>query len=145
MLLDGFDVVLAGALLDVMPEIGPTLDRLLAADARWVILHRQRIDARRSGVRLYVGIEVSTRIGRLSLARFSSLGLPGTRGRLSLRLRSHGTSGRSFLSEHEGSRFKTVLTTVWLVPTEMLPIIRGLPRATCVTVRRLCLLLADPK
>lgn len=53
--LGGFDVVLAGALLDVMPEIRPALDRLLAADARWVILHRQRIDACRSGVAVVRG------------------------------------------------------------------------------------------
>jgi SAM-dependent methyltransferase len=39
---DGFDVVLASALLDVSPDLG-LLDRLLACSAPVVVLHRQRI------------------------------------------------------------------------------------------------------
>jgi glycosyltransferase involved in cell wall biosynthesis/SAM-dependent methyltransferase len=44
--LDGFDVVFASALLDVLPNPLEALGKILAADARWVILHRQRIGSR---------------------------------------------------------------------------------------------------
>lgn len=40
---DGYDVVLASALLDVLPDPEGALDALLGSDARWVLLHRQRI------------------------------------------------------------------------------------------------------
>jgi SAM-dependent methyltransferase len=53
--LDGFDVVFASALLDVLPEPGPALDALLGADARLVMLHRQRISARRGHVEVVPG------------------------------------------------------------------------------------------
>lgn len=46
----GFDVVLASALIDVIADWERALDLLLAADARVVILHRQRIAERRSHV-----------------------------------------------------------------------------------------------
>jgi glycosyltransferase involved in cell wall biosynthesis/SAM-dependent methyltransferase len=45
--LDGFDVVFASALLDVLPNVEQALDTLLSADAPWVVLHRQRIGSRR--------------------------------------------------------------------------------------------------
>lgn len=48
--LDGFDIVLASALLDVLPDVEPALEALLGSDARWIVLHRQRVDARRSHV-----------------------------------------------------------------------------------------------
>ena len=44
--LDGFDVVFASALLDVLPDYEAVLESLVAADARWVLLHRQRIGRR---------------------------------------------------------------------------------------------------
>jgi SAM-dependent methyltransferase len=44
--LDGFDIVFASALLDVLPDYETVLDLLCAADARWVVLHRQRIGRR---------------------------------------------------------------------------------------------------
>ncbi len=44
--LDGFDVVFASALLDVLADYEPVLDALCAADAPWVVLHRQRIGRR---------------------------------------------------------------------------------------------------
>jgi SAM-dependent methyltransferase len=44
--LDGFDVVFASALLDVLADYETVLDALCAADAPWVILHRQRIGKR---------------------------------------------------------------------------------------------------
>jgi SAM-dependent methyltransferase len=44
--LDGFDVVFASALLDVLPNPVEALDALLASNAPWVILHRQRIGSR---------------------------------------------------------------------------------------------------
>jgi SAM-dependent methyltransferase len=44
--LDGFDVVFASALLDVLPDYEAVLESLCAADARWVVLHRQRIGSR---------------------------------------------------------------------------------------------------
>ena len=47
---DGFDVVLASALLDVLPEPERALDALLGSDARWVLLHRQRIGTARVAV-----------------------------------------------------------------------------------------------
>jgi Methyltransferase domain len=53
--LDGYDVVLASALLDVLPEVEPGLGALLGSDARWVALHRQRIDERRSRVEVAAG------------------------------------------------------------------------------------------
>jgi SAM-dependent methyltransferase len=51
----GFDVVLASALVDVIPDWERALDRLLAADARVVILHRQRISDHESHVDLVPG------------------------------------------------------------------------------------------
>ncbi len=66
--LDGFDVVMASALLDVLAEIAPGLDALLGADARWVILHRQRIDPRRSHVEVAGGYR-GQRTYRTFLAR----------------------------------------------------------------------------
>ena len=53
--LDGFDVVMASALLDVLAEVEPGLDALLASDARWLVLHRQRIDPRRTHVEVASG------------------------------------------------------------------------------------------
>jgi SAM-dependent methyltransferase len=50
---DGFDVVLASALLDVLPKPEDALDALLRSDGRWVILHRQRVG--RSGVAVVAG------------------------------------------------------------------------------------------
>lgn len=52
--IDGFDVVLASALLDVLPNVDEGLDRIVATDAPWLILHRQRI-ARRPSVRITGG------------------------------------------------------------------------------------------
>jgi hypothetical protein len=52
--LDGFDVVFASALLDVLADYEAGLEALCAADARWVILHRQRI-GRRSRVEVVPG------------------------------------------------------------------------------------------
>ena len=46
-----FDVVLAGALVDVLPEWRPALESLLGCDAPYVILHRQRVTGRRTTVR----------------------------------------------------------------------------------------------
>ena len=53
--LDGFDVILASALLDVLADVGNALDVLLRADARWVLLHRQRIHPRRTHVEVASG------------------------------------------------------------------------------------------
>jgi SAM-dependent methyltransferase len=53
--LDGFDVVFASALLDVLAEPGPALEALLAADARSVLVHRQRVGARRGHVEVVPG------------------------------------------------------------------------------------------
>ena len=53
--LDGYDIVLASALLDVLPEVEPALDALLGSDAAWVALHRQRLDERRSRVEVAHG------------------------------------------------------------------------------------------
>jgi SAM-dependent methyltransferase len=53
--LDGYDIVMAGALLDVLAEVEPGLAALLASDAPWVILHRQRIDPRRARVEVARG------------------------------------------------------------------------------------------
>jgi len=41
--LSGFDVVFASGLVDVLSKYDEALDALLAADAPWVLLHRQRI------------------------------------------------------------------------------------------------------
>jgi SAM-dependent methyltransferase len=48
--LDGFDIVLASALLDVLPEFELALEALLGSDAMWIVLHRQRVNERRSHV-----------------------------------------------------------------------------------------------
>ena len=53
--LDGYDIVMASALLDVLPEVDLGLDALLGSDATWVALHRQRLDARRSHVEVATG------------------------------------------------------------------------------------------
>jgi SAM-dependent methyltransferase len=39
----GYDIVLASALIDVIADWEPALDCLLVSDARYVLLHRQRI------------------------------------------------------------------------------------------------------
>jgi SAM-dependent methyltransferase len=52
--LDGFDVVFASALLDVLADYERVLEALCAADAPWVILHRQRV-GRRPGVEIVPG------------------------------------------------------------------------------------------
>jgi hypothetical protein len=53
--LDGYDIVMASALLDVLSEVEPGLDALLGSDAAWVALHRQRLAARRSRVEVASG------------------------------------------------------------------------------------------
>jgi len=53
--LSGFDVVFASALVDVLPDPRAALDRLLGAEAPWVILHRQRLSRRRGYVRVVPG------------------------------------------------------------------------------------------
>jgi hypothetical protein len=53
--LDGYDIVMAGALLDVLAEVEPGLAALLSSDAPWVVLHRQRIDPHRSHVEVARG------------------------------------------------------------------------------------------
>jgi SAM-dependent methyltransferase len=46
-----YDVLLAGALMDVLVEWRPALDAVLGSEARYVILHRQRLTRRRTRVR----------------------------------------------------------------------------------------------
>jgi SAM-dependent methyltransferase len=46
-----FDVLLAGALVDVLAEWRPALDAILGSGAPYVILHRQRLSPRRTSVR----------------------------------------------------------------------------------------------
>ena len=46
--LDGFDVVLASAVVDVRPDPCAALAVLLDADAPWIVLHRQRVDRTRT-------------------------------------------------------------------------------------------------
>jgi hypothetical protein len=53
--LDGYDIVLASALLDVLPDVEAGLDALLGSDARWIALHRQRLDRRRAHVEVAPG------------------------------------------------------------------------------------------
>jgi SAM-dependent methyltransferase len=48
---DRYDVLLAGALIDVLVEWRPVLDRLLGSRARYVILHRQRLTGGRTRTR----------------------------------------------------------------------------------------------
>ena len=87
--LDGFDVVMASALLDVLAEVEPGLDALLASDARWLVLHRQRIDPRRThvevGLRLprsaHVSLVRDARAARRVRRRAWSSGLRRGRGR----------------------------------------------------------------
>jgi SAM-dependent methyltransferase len=45
---DGYDVLLAGALVDVLREWRPALDAVLGSAAPYVILHRQRVGGRTS-------------------------------------------------------------------------------------------------
>jgi hypothetical protein len=52
---DGYDIVMASALLDVLPEVEPALDALFGSDAAWVALHRQRVDDHRSHVEVAPG------------------------------------------------------------------------------------------
>jgi trans-aconitate methyltransferase len=52
---DGYDIVMASALLDVLPEVDPALDALFGSDAAWVALHRQRVDDHRSHVEVAPG------------------------------------------------------------------------------------------
>jgi SAM-dependent methyltransferase len=54
--LAGFDVVFASGVLDVMPEPERALDTFLGSDARWAILHRQRIEPR-GGVKVVPGYQ----------------------------------------------------------------------------------------
>jgi trans-aconitate methyltransferase len=58
--LSGFDVVLASALLDVLPDPDRALAALLRAEARWVILHRQRIGRRGTHVAVVGGYRGQT-------------------------------------------------------------------------------------
>jgi SAM-dependent methyltransferase len=44
--LDGYDVILASGLVDVLPDHERALRALMAADARWLIIHRQSIGDR---------------------------------------------------------------------------------------------------
>jgi len=44
--LDGYDVVFASALVDVLAQYEEALEALCASDARWLFLHRQRIGRR---------------------------------------------------------------------------------------------------
>ena len=46
--LDGFDVILGSALVDVQADFERALRVLCAADARWLLLHRQQITSARS-------------------------------------------------------------------------------------------------
>ena len=48
---DDFDVVLAGALVDVLAEWRTALDAVLRSEAAYVVLHRQRLTAGRTRVR----------------------------------------------------------------------------------------------
>jgi SAM-dependent methyltransferase len=48
---DSFDVLLAGALVDVLAEWRPALDAVLGSSAPYVILHRQRLTSGRTRVR----------------------------------------------------------------------------------------------
>jgi SAM-dependent methyltransferase len=48
---DDYDVLLAGALVDVLAEWRPALDAILGSDAPYVILHRQRLTRGRTRVR----------------------------------------------------------------------------------------------
>jgi SAM-dependent methyltransferase len=50
-----FDVILAGALLDVIANLDRGLDRLLAAGAPYVLLHRQRMTSGRSRTEIAPG------------------------------------------------------------------------------------------
>jgi SAM-dependent methyltransferase len=52
--LDGFDVVFASALLDVLADYESVLEALCAAEGRWLLLHRQRV-GRRSRVEIVPG------------------------------------------------------------------------------------------
>jgi SAM-dependent methyltransferase len=58
--LDGFDVIFASALLDVLAEPERALDVLLGADARWMVLHRQRVRAGRCRVGVVRGYRGQT-------------------------------------------------------------------------------------
>ncbi len=46
--LDGFDVIFASGVIDVMPDPDRALDIFLGSSARWAIVHRQQIDERGS-------------------------------------------------------------------------------------------------
>lgn len=46
LVLDGFDVVVAAGLIEVIADWRPVLDRILACDAPFVLLHRQRVARR---------------------------------------------------------------------------------------------------
>jgi len=56
----GVDLVLASALIDVLPEPLPALDRLFGAPARFVLLHRQRITEGATRVERAPGYEGQT-------------------------------------------------------------------------------------
>jgi hypothetical protein len=53
--LNGYDVVMASAVIDVLADVDGALDALLRADARWVVLHRQRIGGKHPSVRVARG------------------------------------------------------------------------------------------
>ena len=50
--LDGFDVVFASAVIDVMPDPDRALDIFLGSSARWAIVHRQQINERGPRVKI---------------------------------------------------------------------------------------------
>jgi SAM-dependent methyltransferase len=55
--LDGYDVVLASALIDVLPDYERALDALLGSAAAYVLLHRQRVTEAPSHVEVAPGYE----------------------------------------------------------------------------------------
>jgi SAM-dependent methyltransferase len=58
--LEGYDVLLASALIDVLPEYDRPLEVLLAASAPYVLVHRQRITPGRSRVEVSPGYSGQT-------------------------------------------------------------------------------------
>ena len=69
----GYDVVLASALVDILAEWEQGLDRLLASDARYVLLHRQRVAQNSSHVEIVDGYR-----GQLTYASYVSIDLGAT-------------------------------------------------------------------
>ena len=64
--LDGFDVIFASGVIEVMPEPERALDVFFGSVARWAILHRQQIDERGSRVTIVPGIAGSEPTARSS-------------------------------------------------------------------------------